>query len=396
MNKIFLVLLCIYTFHTISSSQSDESTCYFFGHSLIDHRPPIIPTPSNETTVPHWLQLLANHANKDFSASGKYGFLPQHATQEVFSQWGYDIVTPAWESDYEDFSVADFSTIFITAGNFIQWQSHTEDYYSDPGISPLSATLDIIDYVSPMEDSLKIIIYENWPDMGGIAPNFPPNEDQLENYYSFSEGEFHDWWIAYHNDLDLNRPDLNIKMVPIGPMFADLFQNTNLKDIPVTEIYEDNAPHGRASLYFLASLASYIAIYEEKPPLDFEIPEIIHSTIIEEYEAIIDRMWETCIGFTFDDGRNRVFTQNVISTVIENNTVDIAVFPNPTQSKLRVEGLGLQGEYRVMDINGRIKLRGKIEGEKEWDISQFPDGIYFIEIINSVGNEVYFEKIIKQ
>lgn len=396
MNKKILLLFWMCSFHIMTTAQSDESTCFFFGHSLIDHRPPLVPTPSNETTVPHWLQLFANHANKEFAASGKYGFLPQHATQEVFSQWGYDIVNSAWESDYEDFSIADFSTIVITAGNFIQWQAHTEDYYSDPGISPLSATFDIVDYVSPMEDSMKFIIYENWPDMGSIAPDFPPTTEQLETYYSYTESEFHEWWLAYHNDLDIGRPDLNIKMVPIGPMFADLFQNTVLKDIPVTEIYEDNAPHGRASLYFLASLATYMAIYEEKPPLDFEIPDIIHSTIINQYESIIDRMWETCIDFNFDDGRNRVFTQSAVSTVNKFSEIDIAIFPNPAKNMLRIEAQKVQGDYRVMNINGGIKLQGKFNDVKELDVSQFPNGIYFIQIINTDGNGEYYKKFVKQ
>ena len=30
---------------------------YIFGHSLIVHTPPQFPTPSDETTVPHWLTL---------------------------------------------------------------------------------------------------------------------------------------------------------------------------------------------------------------------------------------------------------------------------------------------------------------------------------------------------
>jgi hypothetical protein len=393
MTRITLIIICLLSFNSFVFSQVNESTCYFFGHSLIDHRPPINPTPSDETTVPHWLQLLANHANKDFSASGKYGFLPQHATQTVFSQWGYDIVNSAWESDYEDFSVADFSTIFITAGNFIQWQSHTEDYYNDPGISPLSATLDIIDYVAAQEDSLKIVIYENWPDMGGIAPDFPPTDNQLETYYNYTVGDFHDWWLAYHNDLDSNRPELDVKMIPVGIIFADLFTNSNLSQIPSTELYEDNAPHGRASLYFLASLVSYVGIYEEKPPVDFDIPEIVHPIIIENYSSIIEKIWETCVEFNFEDGRNRVFTIDPVSANVENQDEQFSIYPNPASDKIIIETSELTGSFRLTDMQGKEILNGALNGSVELNTSHLSSGVYFIQI-TTVDNLKILRKVV--
>ncbi len=386
----FLLLYCIGHLH----GQSDASTCYIFGHSLIDHRPPINPTPSDETTVPHWLQLLANHAGKDFAVSGKYGFLPQHASQPIFSQWGYDIVNSAWESDYEPFSDADFSTIMITAGNFIQWQAHTEEYFGDPGVTPLSATLQVMDNVAGEEDSMKFIIYENWPDMGGIAPDFPPTAAQLETYYSYTAGDFHEWWVAFHNDLDANRPDLQVKMVPVGPIFADLFTNTNLKDIPVTELYEDNAPHGMPSIYFLASLASYIAIYEEKPPLDFEVPSIIHPAIAVLYEDIIDRMWQTCVEFTFGDGRNRVFTQNVVSVQDEMVDLTIGFFPNPVLDELVVKGK-MEGTLRIISVNGDLFKISPIKNIRTVDMSDVPSGMYFVAFFDVNGNRKFVKRIVK-
>lgn len=392
--RIILILCLTGCLNFNSFAQSDKSTCYVFGHSLIDHRPPINPTPSDETTVPHWLQLLANHANKEFSLSGKYGFLPQHASQPIFSQWGYDIVNSAWESDYEPFSDADFSTIMITAGNFIQFQAHTEEYYGDPGVTPLSATLQVIDNVVNQEDSMKVIIYENWPDMGSIAPDFPPNANQLETYYNYTENEFHDWWIDYHDDLDASRPDLNIKMVPVGPVFADIFVNTILKDIPVTELYEDNAPHGRASLYFLASLISYMAIYEEKPPLDYDVPAIVHSLIAENYNDIVERMWKACVDFNFEDGRNRVFTQN---DVLSNNVVadkQINVYPNPVTDHLYIESDFNKGKVEIYNLNQELMGTFSLQQEVIIDMNSYYNGIYFIKIIESSEN-IFYRKVIK-
>ena len=392
-----LITFCLLVLFLNVNAQSDASTTYIFGHSLLDHRPPAIPTPSDETTVPHWLQLLANHADKDFAASGKYGFLPQHANDPVFSQWGYDIVNSAWESDYEPFSDADFTTGIITAGNFIQYQAHTEEYYGDPGVTPLSATLDIIDFLAAQEDSMKIIIYENWPDMGSIAPDFPPTEAQLETYYAETAGPFHDWWIPYHNDLDAMRPDLDIKMVPVGPIFADILVNTELANIPVTELYEDNAPHGRASLYFLASLATYIAIYEEKPPVDYAVPSIVHPIIAANYVDIVNRMWTACVNFNFDDGRSRVFTQNgILNSQVFVDSGSITFYPNPVNDFLHLKGDLQDYTIEVLDSNAAVHYSYAATDELIIDMRELPAGMFYIRLINSTTSEIKFHKIVKQ
>lgn len=55
-------------------TQTDTSRMFIFGHSLIDHRPPAIPTPSDETTVSHWIYLLGKESNKLFQWVDNTGF----------------------------------------------------------------------------------------------------------------------------------------------------------------------------------------------------------------------------------------------------------------------------------------------------------------------------------
>lgn len=163
--KLFFIFLLLAS-TTNLEAQTIEIRNFIFGHSLIDHRPPAIPTPSNETTVPHWIYLLAEAAGHKYSAGGQYGFLPQHADLPPFSQWGYDIVPGVWESDTESFSDADITTSLITAANFAQWQGPEEEYYPPgSGDSPLSTTIAIADWLAEQEEGITIYVYENWPDM---------------------------------------------------------------------------------------------------------------------------------------------------------------------------------------------------------------------------------------
>lgn len=290
-------------------AQPDTTTMYIFGHSLLDHRPPINPTPSDETTVPHWLHLLTEHENNHYKVSGQYGFLPQHANLPPFSQWGYDIVEGAWESDLEDFSEADFNKILITAGNFMQWQAPDAPYPGEGGMTPVSATEDIMDWLVLQEDEIDIYIYENWPDMAPYLSGgtFPPSDTDFENYNAYTLGAFHDWWIDYQDLLLDSRPDINIRMIPVGPIMAQLFGDTILHEIPILDLYEDDAPHGRPTAYFVASLITYMAVNDQKAAVDYSVPSIVNSIVADNYEALVDYIWNELNVFNDEDGESRVF-----------------------------------------------------------------------------------------
>ena len=304
--KILFIFLLVFSSHSIFSQSSIRQ--FIFGHSLIHHDPPLIPTPSNETTVPHWIFLLAQEAGHAYGANGQYGFLPQHATPPTISQWGYDLVPSFWDSDTEPFTDADFNHIMLTAGNFMQWQGPAEPYPNEGGLTVISATETIVDWCNAQEDSLKIYIYENWPDMSGYITNdFPPSSSDFANYNAYVLGDFHDWWIEYQDSLLLSRPASNLRMIPVGPIIAELLGSTPYSSIPLGELYEDDAPHGRASLYFLAGLISYMAIYEEEAPASYTVPSIVHETIRNNYSSIVTQVWTYLQNFNTPSGDSRVF-----------------------------------------------------------------------------------------
>ncbi len=282
---------------------------FMFGHSLMNHEPPAIPTPSNETSIPHWMHFLAEASEFDFNANGQYGFLPQHRNLPPISQWGFDHVQSIWDSDTQAFDEADFNTILLTAGNFIQWQPANENYFGDD-ISPLQATVEIFEWCNQQEDDMDLYIYENWPDMDPyLANEFPEvSTEEFAAYNAYTLGEFHDWWIDYQDMVNEELAPLEVKMIPVGPILSLLLTEIDdLAAIPITELYEDGAPHGRATIYFLAGLITHTALYGAPGPASYEIPDTVHENVRENYDDIILFIWEELEDFNYNDGTSRVW-----------------------------------------------------------------------------------------
>ncbi|GGD06516.1 hypothetical protein GCM10011368_05470 [Hyunsoonleella pacifica] len=362
---------------------------YIFGHSLIVHA-----TDSDETTVPHWLHLLAQEAEHSVSVSGQYGFLPQHANLPPISQWGFSEVPSAWDSDTQNFSEANFNTFLLTAANFVQYQPSNVNYFGNPTTSPVSATIDIVDWIDNQEANAVTYIYENWPDMAGFiaGEGFPPSETEFENYNNYTLGDFHTWWIDYQDFVHAARPSENVRMIPVGPVLSKLLTETPLSQIPILDLYEDNAPHGEPTLYFLASLITYMAIYEEKAPVTYTIPNTVNALVQNNFQNTIDFIWNELLAFNYSNGSSRVFVNNPLHTgSIDYN--EISVYPNPTKDIIHVVNHNTSYTFELFDAKG-LKIDQKLDVvDGGINISNLSDGLYLLKL--NIGEDQIIKKIIK-
>ncbi len=273
----------------VNSSQDRQNLrTYIFGHSLINHE---FGEANYQTNVPYWMSQLSKADGHQYLAAGQYGFLPQHANLPPTAQWGFVDMPSVWNSETTAFAAVNFDSVLITAANFIQYRAASEPYEGDnpTGASPVSATLDIIDWLQAQEPGMTIYLYENWPDMASFG--FPPSDTQLTNYHAYVQGAFHQWWVDYIYQLRAARPDINLQLISVGPIISDLLTNTELSNIPFNDLYEDDAPHGRATLYFLASLITYMHMHNSPTPSNFVVPETIHPLLRDNYHDISNRIW---------------------------------------------------------------------------------------------------------
>ncbi len=266
---------------------------YMFGHSLVVH-----PTDTDETSLPYWLDAFAKAAGHRFTVTGQFGSMVQHANLPPRPAWGWAGIATSWDEETgQSFADTDIDLVMLTATNYIQGEAPTEPYgWDNPrGLSPVSATLEVIDWVLAEKPDAAIAIYEHWPDMAPFVQEgffggggFPPDAEAFAEYNAYTRGAFHDWWVDYHARLVEARPEATITLIPVGPLLAGLFTETALSEVPTEALYEDDAPHGRPTLYFLASLVIYEAFYGEPAPADFALPESIHPIVRENYGAVRD------------------------------------------------------------------------------------------------------------
>lgn len=395
--KSSIKIIFLLAFFVNKSSAQKNVRTFIFGHSLINHEAQVNPTPSQETSVPHWFHFLADAGDHEYAVGGQYGFLLQHANVPPISQWGFDFVTGAWESDYEPFSAADFTNILITPGNFIQWQAPDINYYGET-ISPIDATQTIFDWCNEQEDGLDFFIYENWPDMGPyLSSGFPPSETEWNAYLDYMNGDFHNWFLEYFEEIKSSFPNSCVRMIPVGPIINNLMKSDPYAQIPITELYEDDAPHGRATIYFLASIATYMAMYEEKPSLDFEVDQIINPIIRDNYIDVVNRIWNELIDFKDTDGNSLVFCSDEVSTSINETKTktEISIFPNPTDGEFVVQNVKKDYQIEVYDMNRKpIFVDVKISDNKNFiNLDNLSNGTYII-IVRDSGNNIVLRDLI--
>ena len=391
--KYLFPLLFFSIITAFSATAQRDLRSFIFGHSLINHEFQVNPTPSQETSVPHWLQLLAQEAGNTYAVSGQYGFLPQHANLPPIAQWGFDIVPPAWDSDYEPFSAAEFTSILITPANFIQWQGPAEQYPTDNS-TPIDATTAVFDWCQEQENDLSFYIYENWPDMAPYLTNgFPPSQSEWEAYNSYLQGDFHNWFLDYYEAVSEQFPGICLRMIPVGPIIGKLLQQAPFNQIPITDLYEDDAPHGRPTIYFLAALTTYMSMYEEKAPANFQVAPIINSIIQENYSTVVDFIWTELNNYETASGTDLVFCNlYVTNTSTTPWRTPIELYPNPSSGLINLEGNLENHSFAIFNTLGE-KVWSKPFTGKSLDISRLSPGLYYL-IVRDASSQLLYQKVL--
>ena len=177
-----------------------------------------------------------------------------------------------WGPSQGSFGDAGFDAVVVTPANFIQYQLPDVPYEGDnpSGETPLGAMQKLFDWVHEESPESALYVYEGWAEMDGITGRFPPRERAFETYHEVNRGDYHQWYLDLIGMLEVTRPDYEVELIPVASVLAGLMaEGGPLADVPPADLYEDSAPHGTASLYFLAAMVTYAWIYEVPPPEAF-------------------------------------------------------------------------------------------------------------------------------
>ncbi|MDF1695435.1 MAG: T9SS type A sorting domain-containing protein, partial [Saprospiraceae bacterium] len=247
---------------------------------------------------------------------------------------------------------------------------------------------------------LEFFVYENWPDMAPFLNNgFPPSEDEWADYLAYMNGDFHDWFLEYYYAIAEAYPNSCVKMIPVGPVINSLLTFEPFNQIPIEELYEDDAPHGRSTIYFLGALATYMAMYAEKPPSNFEVDAIIHPIIQQNLDNAIEYIFSRLIDFTDQDGKNIAFCSDTPASTnfTQKNGLQAIVYPNPTNGELTIDGLEKGVIVEIFRVDGTIilKERKTLSGPYSINLHGYPNGLYQLVVRDNTYHIVFEKKICK-
>jgi hypothetical protein len=280
----------------VASAQKDLRA-FVYGNSLIHHL-----TDSDETTVPHWLALMARAGGHGLQLDGRWGFPRDHARDlPPEPNWSFAEVERTGLSDRVGFRRVGFDTIILNPENFIQSNPPDAPYDGDnPNEdTPLAATLRVIDWTEGNAPGARFYIYEGWAFMGSVA-SYPPSNRGYRRYQAFNAGENHDWYVEFVAQLQAERPDLSVTLIPVGSVLAEVLTGV-LADLEPEELYSDDSPHGTANKYFLAALVTYSVLYAEPAPVDLPLPESLSPLIRDAYPQVVAAIWEALGGAPLPD-----------------------------------------------------------------------------------------------
>jgi len=277
--KYLLVFLILGT----NPAQSKDIKAYIFGNSLVHHL-----SDSDETSVPHWVHFLSKSAGNRFSVDGQWGFLRNFSEDlPPRAGWSFKQVPNVWNPDSGDFGKAGFNVVMINSANFIQDRAADQPmaWQNPTGRTPLDDTLVVFDWIANAGTKPVFYVYAGWPEMPGMIEGAKPDAD-FADYYDHAKNDYHQWFVDWVDAISAARPDYDVRLIPVAKTLARLFTETGLSKIAPADLYSDDAPHGTATLYFLAAAITYFAYFDAPIPTDITLPASIHPLVRENLNLI--------------------------------------------------------------------------------------------------------------
>jgi len=149
-------------------------------------------------------------------------------------------------------------------------------------------------------------IYNSWPHLQQSGIPTYTDEDvsaltpaHIATWINYALNTFAPWYDLLISRMQGILPGVEIRNWDVCRPLVLAMRDTAVGDVPITEMFEDYAPHGRATCYFVVAIAQYIHFFNEKPPanLQFNWPDQadptrrVHAAVVNNYQSIVDYIW---------------------------------------------------------------------------------------------------------
>ena len=390
--KTIYTLILIFLIQSLNAQFSDVRM-YAMGHSLMDH---VASPPVPDTNIMYWINDIAQHANNTFATGGQFGFITNHDNLPPASNWGYSGITGVWDDNTQSFSDANVNTLLLTVANFIQYELPTNPHPLDNSTTVVQSTETIFDWVNTQESGVRYYIYANWPEMD-LASDFPPTpplQSEIDTFHNTTIAGFTDWWKLYQDEMLSSRPALNTRLIPVGMIISKILRDVIPNQISFDDLYEDSAPHGKASVYFLAGMITYMATYQQNIPSTYVPSNSVNTVIINNLPTIKSFVWSELNAFNLPNGESRVFYSTANTNDLSVNNDVFTLYPNPANNSFKIDtNFDANFSVEIFDVTGRLcKTFNNINANTIVEVSNLTNGVYYVNLQHN--NKIYIKKII--
>lgn len=244
------------------------------------------------TSTANWVARMAPSGGNIYTCGSMFGFANGWTTPPLAG--GQEVVTSPYMSGTS-----------WTGGNQIEVVEIVPDNFEGPSVNPstpnglgfayvprLLQIIDAWELNAPNADRVYAI-HGGWPDMGPYGDPNTLTVTQRNNYIAYALGPYQTWLELMVAQLRIARPTLNIQLYRINESTILAMRDTIVNTIPANTLFEDDAPHGRSTMYFLAAVANYIELFNEKPPANFVFNPAwgVSPVVTSNYQAIVDYIY---------------------------------------------------------------------------------------------------------
>jgi hypothetical protein len=258
-----------------------------------------VSSQHTNTVTGYWVGEFALASGTTYGWNGQFGQLDYHGVPplpQLGSENSDSVFPPEIDESSSPQEITEAFTTLVDIDNIIIMPPNFGQADGDSVVNMVTDARRVIDWLinQGQKSDIPIYIYEHWPE----AVSDDLSASQWQAYHDETTGSYHQWFLDFQNSLLGNYPNVDFRTIPVGPIIAEILQNSALdaSRLSFADLYEDDAPHGRPNLYFLAGLVTYQSMYGQRVSGDYR-PSIdlfggVSVEIADDFSDLNDFVWE--------------------------------------------------------------------------------------------------------
>jgi hypothetical protein len=121
-----------------------------------------------------------------------------------------------------------------------------------------------------------------------------------------------------------------------------------------------------------------------------EIGQTTDTTYVDETALLINYTY--CVIAEYEGGQSVPECITADLTSLDENDGTFALYPNPANSILYINGGDTEFTYVMYNGLGQVVANGKAQGTEQISVESLTKGVYFIRLTN--GTQVHMEKVV--